>query len=73
MRMLADVTPLKLMVLGFMLLLASWFVLFFMVVRLIPPSFLLSLGAYAASLGGLVIGIFGAIQHARQERRVGKG
>ena len=71
--MLADVTPLKLIVLGFVLLLASWFVLFFMAVRLIPASFLLSLGAYAASLGGLVIGIFGAVQYARATRREGRG
>ena len=68
--MLTHVVPLKLIVIGFILLLGSWLVLFLTVVKAVAPGFLLSLIAYAASVAGLVIGLFGAIQclrHARDE------
>lgn len=67
--MLAPAIPLRLMVIGLVLLLASWLVLLMMVIKLIAPSMPLSLIAYAASVGGLAIGVFGAIQYARHERR----
>lgn len=66
--MLPEVTPLKLMALGFALLVASWLVILFMVIRLIEPSLLLSMGAYAASVAGLVVGLLGVAQYVRGER-----
>jgi hypothetical protein len=50
---------------GFTLLLAAWLVLLLMVIRRIEPSLVLSIGAYAASLAGLVVGLFGAVQYVR--------
>lgn len=58
--------PFTVVVLAGFLLVASWLVLLLMVIGRIPSSLLLSLGAYAASIAGLAIGIFGV---ARQIRR----
>lgn len=66
--MLTQVVPLRLLVIGFILLLGSWLVLFLTVVKVVAPGFLLSLMAYAASVAGLVIGLFGAIQYLRHAR-----
>jgi membrane associated rhomboid family serine protease len=62
-------SPLGLMVFGGLLLVASCLALLLMVIRVIPSSLLLSLVAYAASLGGIVVGIIGAVEYARHERR----
>lgn len=62
-------SPPALIVLGGILVVASCLALLLMVIRTIPPSLALSLLAYAASVGGLVIGIFGAVQYVRHERR----
>jgi len=67
------VSPLRLMVGGGVLLLASCLVLLLMVIRVIAPSLLLSLAAYAASLGGLIVGIFGAVDYSRRARRESRG
>ena len=61
--MLHEVKSLKLMAVGLALLVASWLVILFMVIRLIEPSLLLSLGAYAASVVGLTVGLFGVAQY----------
>jgi hypothetical protein len=62
-------SPLGLMVFGGLLLVASCLVLLLMVIRVIPSSLLLSLVAYTASLGGIVVGIFGAVEYARHSSR----
>ncbi|HEY6104221.1 MAG TPA: hypothetical protein VI007_13455 [bacterium] len=49
-----------------LLLVASWLVLLLMVIGRIPPSLLFSLGAYAASISGLAIGVFGVARHIRR-------
>jgi hypothetical protein len=61
--------PFRLMAVGLVLLLAAWTVLLLMVIRMLEPSLLLSLGAYAASVTGLVIGLFGAGAYARGRSR----
>ncbi len=66
--MLREGTSTRLMVVGFGLLLAGWLVLLLMVVGRIAPGFLLSFGAYATSVAGLVIGLFGAAAYARHSR-----
>ncbi len=67
--MVHEMTPLRLMVVGFTLLLASWLVLLLMVAGRIAPSLLLSLGTYAVSMAGLAVGLFGAVQYVRHTRR----
>jgi len=57
------------MAVGFALLVASWLVLLLMVIGAIAPSLLLSMGAYAASVAGLVIGLFGVVQYVRKRSR----
>jgi hypothetical protein len=57
------------MALGMALLLAAWLVLMLMVIGQIERSLLLSVGAYAASLVGLVIGLFGAGLYVRERSR----
>jgi hypothetical protein len=66
--MLTQAVPIRLMVIGFVLLVGSWLVLLLTVIKFIEPSFLLSLIAYAASVAGLVIGLFGIVQYARHAR-----
>ncbi len=66
--MLTQIVPLRLMVIGFGLLLGSWLVLLLTVIKLIAPSYLLILIAYATSVAGLVIGLFGTVQYVHQAR-----
>ena len=55
---------LRLMAMGFVMLLLSWFLLLLTVSRLIASSFVLSLTAYAGSVVGLAMGVYGAVQYA---------
>lgn len=66
-------SPLGLMVVGGVLLVASCLILLLMVIRVIPPNLLLSLVAYGASLAGLILGIFGGVEYARRPRRETRG
>jgi len=59
----------KLMALGLGLLLAAWLVILLMVIRSIPPNLALAVAAYAASLTGLVLGLFGGMQYIRGRSR----
>lgn len=63
-----QVVPVRLMAIGLTLLVGSWLVLLLTVSRLIASSFALSLTAYGASVVGLVIGLFGAVQYVRNAR-----
>ncbi len=65
--MLTQAVPVRLMVIEFALLLGSWLVLLLTVIRLIAPSFLLSLTYYAASVAG-GIGLFGTVKNVRDAR-----
>lgn len=53
------ISPVRLIVYGFLLLLFGFLAAFAMVIQLIEASFWLSFVAYGASLVGLVIGLFG--------------
>ena len=55
---------LRLMATGLLLLLLSWFLLLLTVSRLIASSFVFSLTAYAGSVVGLAMGVYGAVQYA---------
>ena len=60
---------LRLMAMGFVMLLLSWFLLLLTVSRLIASSFVLSLTAYAGSVVGLAMGVYGALQYASHAGR----
>lgn len=69
MTVLDEVSPFRLMAAGFVLLAASWLVIFLMVIGQIAASLLLSMGAYALSVAGLAVGLFGVVQVRRERRR----
>jgi uncharacterized membrane-anchored protein len=56
----------RLIVLGGTVLVASWLFLLLLTIRLLPPSLPLALVAYAGSVAGLAIGVFGAVRYAGQ-------
>ncbi len=58
-------SPLKLILLGFVLLVVGFLLPFAMVVGFIEPTLLLNFAAYLSSLLGLVLGIIGLIFHSR--------
>lgn len=62
-------SPVHLITYGFLLLLLGFLLAFGMVVGVIEPGFLLSFLSYAASLAGLVVGLFGAFGYVRRSRR----
>lgn len=59
------INPVKLIVAGLVFILVGFLLLFFMVIRLIAPSFALSFLAYTACSIGLVLGLAGIIQRRR--------
>ncbi len=61
-------TPKTMMLVGFALVLIGALMPFLMVMHLIPTTFLLAFLAYAASLGGLILGLLGAALYARERR-----
>ena len=62
-------SPLHLILYGFLLLLLGFLLAFAMVLKLIEAGFLLSFLSYFASLGGLIIGMYGAVSYARSKRK----
>ncbi len=58
-------TPLKMIILGGFLLLLGVIIPFLMVTQVIEPTFPLSFLAHGASVLGMIIGIWGIINHPR--------
>ncbi|HVH31040.1 MAG TPA: hypothetical protein VNA31_05185 [bacterium] len=56
----------RLIILGGSALLTSWLLLLLLTIRLLTPSFPLALLAFAGSVAGLAIGVFGAVRYAHQ-------
>ena len=54
---------------GFVLILAGFLVPFLMVLRLLEPGFVLSLSVHFASLGGLVLALYGASHYTSWRKR----
>lgn len=52
--------PLRLVGIGFCLLLTSWVAVFLMVLRVLSPDLLLALASYTVSVVGLGLGLVGA-------------
>lgn len=61
--------PFALMVIGFTLVLGGFLVPFLMVLRLLEAGFALSFSAHFASLMGLFLALYGAVQYSRWRRR----
>lgn len=57
--------PVKLIAAGLAFLLVGFLLLFFMVIRLIAPSFALSFLAYTVCSVGLILGLVGVIQRGQ--------
>lgn len=62
------ISPILLMLLGVLMMVISFLVIFAMVLRLIDAGFLLSFGAYAISFFGLLIGLVGILNYRSQPR-----
>lgn len=60
--------PVRLMLIGLVGLVLGAVLPFLMVIRVLESTFLLNFLAYGASVGGLFIGMLGAISYARTER-----
>jgi hypothetical protein len=69
--MMMQASPIRLIFLGFVLLLIGVLLPFLMVLQILGPSILLSFLAYLSSLGGLVIGLVGITMYSRSEKRGG--
>ncbi len=58
-------SPAALISIGFVLLLVGWAILFLTVIKILAPSFVLSMGAYALSFAGMLIGFVGLFEHRK--------
>lgn len=61
--------PLKLVLIGFLLVLLGAVLPFLMVIRVLEASFLLSFISYGASVGGLFLGVIGAASYVGNVKR----
>lgn len=62
------ISSLKFMLIGGLLLLVGVAVPFSMILRMVEPSFLLLFLSYAASVGGLLLGVLGAMLYVRERQ-----
>lgn len=62
-------SDIKIIVLGFVLLLIGAALPFVMVIRLVEPTLLLNFLAAISSIGGLVVGFIGTAMYTRSGRR----
>lgn len=65
---MTSLSPGKMMLLGFSLLLLGFVLPFLMVLRILEPTLLLGFVAYLTSLLGLVIGVIGIVFYSHTRR-----
>ena len=58
----------KLVLLGASVMIGGLVLLLAMVARMIEPGLILSLAAYATAMGGMLIGVAGAVTLSRRQR-----
>ena len=58
--------PLKLIIIGFLLVLFGFIAPLLMVINVIEASFILSFLSHGASISGLLLGLIGAAMYSRQ-------
>lgn len=61
--------PRGMIVLGSGLVVAGFIIPFLMVIGVMEPTFLVAFLSYAASLGGVIVGMFGAAFYVHERRR----
>ena len=62
-------TPLQMILVGFLLVVLGWVLPFLMVMGMIKTGFLLSFLSYGASVAGLFVGFIGAAMYVRTKRK----
>ena len=62
----------RLIILGGSALLTSWLLLLLLTIRFLTPSLPLALLAFAGSVAGLAIGVFGAVRYTHQIDSLGQ-
>ena len=62
-------TPLQMILVGFLLVLIGWILPFLMVMRIIEAGFFLSFLSYLASVAGLFVGFIGAAMYVGTKRK----
>ena len=63
-----EIHPLKMITFGFVLVLFGFIAPFLMMLRILPPSFMLSFLSFGASVAGLMLGMVGAALYIRKGR-----
>ncbi len=66
-----QLSPLRLMIIGFVLLVLGFVLPFSMLLQILPSTLLLNFLAYLSSLFGLVIGIVGLVLYSQARKRGG--
>jgi hypothetical protein len=61
--------PKKIIAIGFVLVLFGFLAPFLMVIKVIKASYVLSFLSYAASVGGLLLGLVGAAWYSHLDKR----
>lgn len=62
-------SPVGMMIVGFVLLVVGFIIPFLMILQIIKPGFFLVFFSYAASVSGLILGVIGAAFYARERRQ----
>jgi hypothetical protein len=62
-------SPIQMMLIGFVLLMVGFLLPFVMVLRIVQPTLLLGFVSYLASLAGLVIGLLGVFFYGRVQHK----
>jgi hypothetical protein len=65
---MSGVGPIRLMVIGFFLLIFGFSVPFLMVIQVLEPGFLLVFLSYMASVGGLILGVIASALYIRERQ-----
>jgi len=64
-----SLSPVKIIVIGFILLLLGVVVPFFMVLQLLPKTFFLNFLSFTLQLVGMILGLVGTIQYVATHRK----
>lgn len=65
---MSSVSPIGLILIGFVLVLVGFLIPFLNVLDILPTSFLLSFFGYFASIGGIILGMIGIAFFIRRDR-----
>lgn len=66
---MSGLSPGKIILIGFVLVLLGVALPFLMVIKVLPSTFFLNFFSFAASVFGLMLGMYGAATYVRNQRR----